>query len=253
MKAKLLLTALVAATLACATGVAGAHDLWITADQPPAGQPLRVKVGFGHAFPTDQGTEAAKLTPAYLIGPQGRVETKPGSQADFTTTAPLAPGSYVAVSGLKAQWFTKSPEGYQDKPKNQVPEAVRCVRSAKYTKAIVNIGAPAGDVSQPVGQTLEIVPLANPATLKAGAELAVEVLYEGKPLAHSQLLATFAGFSSQENTFAYATSTDKDGKALVKLWHPGLWLLLAKHELPFANPAECDKYLHSATLTFTLP
>lgn len=253
MRTKLLLTGLMAAALALLAGTALAHDLWITVDPPQAGLPLHIMAGFGHTFPADQGTEAEMLVPAYLVGPQGRVETKAGAKNDFVTAGPLKPGSYLAVSGRKAQWFTKSPEGYQDKPKNQVPEAVRCVRSAKYAKAIVNVGAPAGDVSRPVGQTLEIVPLANPASLKAGAELAVQVLFEGKPLAHCQLLATFAGFSTRENTFAFATTTDKEGQALVKLWHSGLWLVLAKHELPFANPAECDKYLHSAALTFSLP
>lgn len=240
-------------TLGLLAGTALAHDLWVTVDPPQTGQPAHIAIGYGHAFPASEGTEAEKLVPAYLVGAQGRIETQPGAKLDFVTKTPLATGSYVAVSGRRAQWYTKSPEGYQDKPKNQVPEAVKCIRSAKYAKAIVNIGQAAGDVSRPVGQTLEIVPLANPAGLKAGAGLAVQVLFEGKPLAGCQLFATFAGFSDHNNTFAFAAKTDKEGQALVKLWHPGLWLVLAKHELPFANPAECDKHLHSAALTFTLP
>lgn len=249
---KAITTALSILALALMAGAVLAHDLWITVDPPQAGQPLHIVAGYGHAFPADEGADKDKLLPAYLIGPAGRVETQPGAKLGFVTKTPLAEGSYLAVSGRAAQWYTKSPEGYQDQPKNQAPEAKTCIRSAKYAKAIVNLGQAAGDVSQPVGQTMEIVPLANPAALKAGAGLPVRVLFEGKPLASCQIFATFAGFSDQANTFAFAAKTDKEGKTVVNLWRPGLWLVLAKHEVLFANPAECDKYSHSAALTFTL-
>ncbi|MFZ5584608.1 MAG: DUF4198 domain-containing protein [Thermodesulfobacteriota bacterium] len=249
---KLIMTSLATLALGLMSGAALAHDLWITVDNPQAGQPAHIVVGYGHAFPADEGADKDKLAPAYLIGPAGRVEAQPGAKLDFVTKTPLAEGSYVAVSGRAAQWYTKSPEGYQDKPKNQVPGAVTCIRSAKYAKAILNVGKAAGDVSQPVGQTLEITPLANPAGIKAGGGLPVQVLFEGKPLAGCQVFATFAGFSDQANTFAFAAKTDKEGKAVVKVWHPGLWLVLAKHEAPFADPAECDKFSHSAALTFNL-
>lgn len=229
-----------------------AHDMWITVDKPQVGQPAHILVGYGHAFPASEGTEADRLMPAYLVGPKGRVECKAGDKLDFVSVAPLAEGSYLAVSGRQAQWYTKSPEGSQDKPKNQVPGASQCIRSVKYAKAVINLGQTLGDVSQPVGQNLEIVPLANPGGLKAGGELPIQVLFEGKPLGGCQIFATFAGFSGESNVFAFAAKTDKQGQAKVKVWHPGLWLVLAKHETPFSNPAECDKFYHSAALTFDL-
>lgn len=229
-----------------------AHDMWITIDKPQVGQPAHILVGYGHAFPVNEGTEADKLMPAYLVGTKGRVECKAGDKLDFLSVAPLAEGSYLAVSGRQAQWYTNSPEGSQDKPKNQVPGATQCIRSVKYAKAIFNLGQAAGDVSQPVGQNLEIVPLANPATLKAGSELPIQVLFEGKPLGGCQIFATFAGFSPESNVFAFAAKTDKQGQVKVKAWHPGQWLVLAKHETPFSDPAECDKFYHSAALTFDL-
>lgn len=229
-----------------------AHDMWITVDKPQLNQPAHILVGYGHAFPDNEGTEADKLMPAYLVGPKGRVECKAGDKLDFVSLAPLTEGSYLAVSGRQAQWYTKSPEGSQDKPKNQVPGATQCIRSVKYAKAIINLGQTPGDVSQPVGQNLEIVPLANPGAIKAGGELPIQVLFEGKPLGDCQIFATFAGFSKESNVFAFAARTDKAGKATVKAWHPGQWLVLAKHETPFSNPAECDKFYHSAALTFDL-
>lgn len=243
---------LISLLLTMVPAMAAAHDMWLTVDKPVVGQPLHLIVGYGHAFPANEGTEADKLVPAYIVGPKGRVETRAGDQLDFTSVAPLTEGSYVVVSGRQAQYYTKTPDGSKDLPRNQTPGAIGCLRSAKYAKAIVNLGAAKGDVSAPVGQTLEIVPLANPAALKKGEDLPVLILFEGNPLSGAQLFATFSGFSTEGNTFAFAAKSDKEGKARIKLWHPGEWLVLVKHEVPFDDPTVCDKFAHAAALTVTL-
>jgi uncharacterized GH25 family protein len=242
--------AILAAALLAFCPAALAHDMWLTVDNPQVNKPLHVVVGYGHAFPQGEGTEKERLTPVHVRGPQGKVDTKPGDKLDFLTVSPLAKGSYLAVGGRARQWYTKTPEGYKDAPKNQVPGALGCLRSAKYAKAVVNLGGAADDLSTPVGQTLEVVPLINPAAIKQTGELPVLVLFEGKPLANAKVMATFAGFSQVSNTFAFAGQTGKEGKALVKIWHPGLWLVVAKHEVAFQDAAQCDKDMHAAALTF---
>ncbi|MBI4799850.1 MAG: DUF4198 domain-containing protein [Desulfarculus sp.] len=242
------MTLLAAALLLSSTALA--HDMWLTVDKPEINQPLHILAGYGHAFPQGEGTEKERLTPVTVVGPRGKLETKAGDKLDFLTTSPLTKGSYLVAGGRAPQWYTKTPEGPKDAPKSQVPGALSCLRSAKYAKAVVNLGGAADDLGKPLGQTLEIVPLANPATIKAGGELPVQVLYEGKPLANADLKATFAGFTKEGTAFAFAAHADKQGKAMVKVWHPGLWLVVAKHDIPFANPAECDKDMHAATLTF---
>lgn len=249
-QAKIFLLSALLAGLCLMPRTALAHDMWLTVDKPQINQPLHIMAAYGHAFPQGEGTEKERLTPVHVRGPQGRLETKPGEQLDFFTVSPLGKGSYVVVGGRAPQWYSKTPEGYKDAPKDQVPGALACLRSAKYVKAVVNLGGAADDLSKPVGQTLEIVPLVNPGSLKQTGQLPVLVLFEGKPLANAEVEATFAGFSQEANTFAFAGQTGKDGKAVVKLWHPGLWLVVAKHEVAFANPALCDKDMHAATLTF---
>lgn len=235
-------------TLALA-GLAQAHDLWLSANQPAEGKALSVLVGYGHGFPAGEEIEFDVLDPVEIIGAQGKIATKPGQKQEFVSDAPLAAGTYVVTGGRKAQWYTKTPAGSVNVPKNEAPEAISCLRSVKYAKAIVNLGA-AGDVSQPVGQTLEIVPLANPGALKVGDDLPVRVLFEGKPLAKVEVLGLYAGFSQHEGSYAFYARTDKDGKAYVKLSAAGQWLVLAKHKVPFADKAQCDEYAHTATLTF---
>lgn len=252
MKKLLSLLALLAAALLAACPAALAHDMWLTVDKPEVNKPLHVLAGYGHAFPQSEGTEKERLTPVTVVGPQGKLETKAGDKLDFLTTSPLGKGSYLVAGGRAPQWYTKTPEGAKDAPKNQVPGALGCLRSAKYAKAVVNLGGAADDLGKPLGQVLEIVPLANPATIKAGGELPVQVLFEGKPLANAEVKATFAGFTKEGKAFAFAVHADKEGKAMVKVWHPGLWLVVAKHEVAFKDAAQCDKDMHAATLTFEM-
>ncbi len=229
-----------------------AHDMWLTAENPAVGKPLHLLVGYGHAFPEIEELAKDKISPAYVLGPEGRIETKMGEKQDFLTVSPLKEGSYIAVGGREPQFYTKTPEGSKPLPKNQVEGATESSYSVKFAKVIVNIGKAKGDVSKPVGQMLELVPLVNPATVKPGGDLPVQILFDGKPLPKAQVFATFAGFSKDAGSFAFAGRSDKDGKVNVKVWSPGEWLLLTKNDAPPANPAECDKTAYGAALTLEI-
>ncbi len=229
-----------------------AHDMWITVEQPTVGKPLHALVGWGHAFPETESLDKDNMAPAFVMGPKGRLDVKLGEKQDFFTVTPVSEGSYVVAGGRKESWYTKTPEGRKDLPRSQVPDAVSCTRSAKYVKAVVNVGKAKDAVSTPVAHVLEIVTLKNPADVRPGGDLPVQVLYEGKPLAGAQILATFSGFSKNTSSFAFAGRTDKEGKTEIRCWNSGLWLALVKHELPFPNPAECDTLSYGASLTFEI-
>ncbi len=247
-------TACVCAILAMNHGTSRAHDLWISADQPKAGKPLHLLVGWGHEFPaTEQVTwEKLALVPTCVIGPKGNIETTPGDKQDLLTAAPLAEGTYIVVGGRQPQYYTKTPEGAKTLPKNQVRQAESCSYSSKYAKAVVNVGKAHGDVSKPVGHALEIVPLVNPADVKVGGELPVQVLYDGKPLPKAQVSATFVGFSKDPGAFSFVGKTNEEGKSNIRVLGSGQWLVLTKHELPHPNQDECDKLAYGAALTFEI-
>jgi uncharacterized GH25 family protein len=232
--------------------LASAHDLWISAEQPQKGKPLHILVGWGHGFPDTEQIKMEDFEPAFVVGPGGRIETKTGDKQDYLSVAPVADGSYVVAGARKAQFRTKTTEGYKPLPKNQVQGAESCSYSVKFAKSIVNVGNAHGDVSKPVGQTFELVPLVNPADVKPGGVLPVQILYDGNPLPKTQVFATFAGFSKDSGSYAFAGRSDKDGKVNLQVWSAGQWLLLAKHELDHPNPNECDKLSYGAALTFAI-
>lgn len=238
-------------TLCLAAGAAWAHDLWIACPQAKAGQKLLMEVLYGHSFPADELLAPGEVAEVYIMGPKGKIKVAPGADQKFASAQPLAAGSYLAVSGNKAKFWTKAPAGYVHKTKDQVPEAIKCIRSVKYAKSIINLGGKSADVSKTLGQDLEIVPLKNPADLKMGEELPVKVLLAGKPLPKTEVTATFAGFS-KERAMAFYNKTNKDGIVNVKLWHPGFWLVRVNQQTPYKDPAKCDVMSKTATLTFEI-
>jgi uncharacterized GH25 family protein len=97
---------------------------------------------------------------------------------------------------------------------------------------------------------MEIVPVQDPSTLKVGSMLEVKVLFEGNPAKSTVVYGTYAGFSDVPGTFAYTTSTDKEGIAKIKILKKGVWLLVAKREDPYKDLAVCDKQAYSGSITF---
>ncbi len=250
-KSKAIVTVVLCLSMCLIAGAAYAHVAWIICPEAKAGEKLAMELLYGHDFPEGDKLGLEDLTETYVVGAKGKIKTALGADKKFRTEKPLAAGSYVVAGGTKAKFYTKSPAGYVNKTKDQVPEAIKCFRSVKFAKAIVNLGGKAGDVSKPLGQDLEIVPLANPAGIKAGGELPVKVLLAGKPLANAEVTATFAGFS-KERAMAFYAKTNPDGIVKVKLWHSGLWLVQVSHKSPYKDQAKCDVLGKAATLTFKI-
>lgn len=239
---------LVAASIA--PQAASAHDMWITCPATAPGQNLTVDIGYGHAFPATETVEMNLIDQPRVIGADAVIKTKPAGDMKFASVSPLAKGSYVVVSGRVPMWYTKSPEGTVHKPKNEVPDAISCGRYVKFAKAIVNVGGASGDVSKPVGLDMEIVPLVNPATVKVGGDLPIQVLLNGKPMPKAEVMATFAGFTKDGKAMAFYQRADKDGKVNVKLWHAGQWLVRTFQKEAYKDPAKCDTFAQTTVLSF---
>ena len=234
-----------------------AHDLWLNAEDytPEVGKPVRLTLGYGHYYlsPGSEVMPQEYLDKIYIISPEGRqLKLKAASRGGYKTDVSLQDsGTYLAVATKKAGFSTKTTEGYKrGRSKKGLKNVISCTYSAKYAKAIVNVGKGGGkNFSRPIGHKLEIIPLNDPANLSEGDYFPVKVLYNKEPL-RTEIVATYAGFSTEKNTFAYATKTDKEGIGKIKLLKSGIWLIKVGHKAPYPNPKECDQYSFSATLTF---
>ncbi len=140
-------------------------------------------------------------------------------------------------------------KGVKDSQKKGLSNVIKCYYSTMYFKSIVNVGESKGIVNKKIGQSLEIIPLKNPITLKSGDYLPIKVIFKNKPF-KGVVYSTYMGFSTDKNVFAYTTSTDWSGKAYIKIIHPGVWMIKVANEEPYKDKDVCDVESYVATLTF---
>jgi uncharacterized GH25 family protein len=238
---------------------AQAHDLWATAENPTAGQPLVGILGYGHDFPEGEEIAAERVSifyPLEVIDAQGnKLATKPGDKNYiFVTQEPVKEGTYLLTTGYKPTFWSYTPEGSAMKSKKDTPNATSCEQWTRWGKGIVNVGAAADDfVTKPIGNSLEMVPLTNPGKVKVGDDMVIQVLFDGKPLPKTTVAGILAGNKHHEdgNRDFYAT-TNGEGKITFSPIKEGLWTLIVIAQKEFEDKAVCDTTDVDASLTFNI-
>jgi hypothetical protein len=127
-------------------------------------------------------------------------------------------------------------------------------RYSRCAKSIVQVGPVAagsqGQIGQPVGLPLEIVPEANPYGLPQAATLPVRVLYAGRPLGGALVKLT----DLKHDTAPFeAHLTDHDGRATFSMPHSGTWLLNVIWTKALPPEEETDFETVFSSLSFGFP
>lgn len=152
--------------------------------------------------------------------------------AEFTlaTEAPV----WLAGHRLPQLW-SQTPDGMLAGDKNTLPgkKILYTNKYEKFVKVLLNPALSDDSFNKPIGQTLEIVPLDNPAGVKVGDEIKVKVLYAGQPVS-VPVYASYMGFSDQPNTYAYYTEPE-EGDPVVKITAKGLWMIRANYKVSGAG------------------
>lgn len=243
-----------------------AHDTWVLPSKFRAapGEEITFKITSGMAFP------------ALDVGPKPDRIAKAGSRiAGETTELKDFTGGEKALEFKKAfskegvgmvwlQSFPKEIELRDDQVVHYLDEARPGddVRQAwekqkgkskwkedyvKFAKTAVAVGdAAASDASwrEPVGLELEIVPTANPTTLKPGESATFALLRNGQPVPDAALALIQA--DKKERTYQ---RTDQQGRATFTVSEPGQYLLATTILTPPAE--EGGKWMgHFGTFTF---
>ncbi|HKR66828.1 MAG TPA: DUF4198 domain-containing protein [Thermoanaerobaculia bacterium] len=121
-------------------------------------------------------------------------------------------------------------------------------RFYRCAKALLETGL-SGDVTTPLGFTLELVPRKNPYAMRAGGELPVTLLFRGKPIANVLVVA----MNRENPEQAVRMRTDAHGRATLRLPRAGFWLVKAVHMEPAPADAGVDWESWWASITFDLP
>jgi uncharacterized GH25 family protein len=216
-----------------------------------AGTELPIAALSSHVFLISQELEAAKDVKVglYADGKRSDIAVKPNEKTlayDGIVNAPSSMTFIVTGARLPQIWAT-TPEGLKQVTL-KIPGASNPYKIEKFAKALVNVTPEDNGFSTVIGDTLEIVPLTNPATVRPGDALTVRVLFKGQPQP-TNVYATYDGFSKEENTYAYYTEGHKDGTAEVKITHPGVWIVRVQHTAP-ERSEDYERYVARAVLLF---
>ena len=237
-----------------------AHYLWVNVDNysPNTGEEITISLGWGHHFPEDGLLAADKLERMYLVSPDGKeipLEIRPEGENGLVASVKVKlekPGTYLVVAEKKSGFVTKTTEGYKYQSKKTLKGVVKSYWSEGSAKAIINVIQPSGSSFQKeISQRYQVIPLDEPGKLKEGDYLRVKVTLDDKPYS-TLVYATYAGFSTEKDTFAYTTRTSKEGIAKIKMLKSGIWLIKTSDEIPYSNAEEADVFSFTSVLTFEI-
>jgi len=231
---------------------AQAHYPWINMSNYSLapGESVQMTIGWGHRYPLGKLLKKGDLESLVIVDPEGKkdavvslsdLEFEP--ENNFTKS-----GAYLVAAQRKTGFYTKTTQGGKRQSKEGLDDVISCSRSHMCMKSIINVGDGLGKVDRKMGHPLEIIPLANPAELKAGDYLPVQVLLHGKPY-NDRIFATYMGFSTEKDVFAYTSKTDRQGKGKIRILQPGIWLIKAEYKQPYPDQDVCDVESFIATLT----
>jgi uncharacterized GH25 family protein len=235
-------------------GWVSAHEIAIKpgAGEVAVGKPLSFGIHSAHVFIESEELETPADVEAFVVveGKPAPVALKPDEKAfTFGGEAVFAkPGAGILRVHRLPQVWTLTPEGMKKGTKKDFPGATKSNRYEKFAKAVVAVGGSTAGFDAVLGDRLELVPLTDPAAVKAGQDMDVKVLLDGKPMP-SVVLATYDGFTKTPNTYAYYTETDDKGVAKVRITHPGLWMVRTEAKEAVSG-SDVEQESLRATLTF---
>jgi uncharacterized GH25 family protein len=270
-----MLRALIAASLLTAMPVAAqAHDFWLVAGdyQTEPGNSIELNFVIGHGAdhePWDLRWHRVVSLRSYLDGrmsdhqrglrpldaaPQA---SQPGhasilvegvgthiiafeSNHEFSELDPLAFENYAAEEGLEHLISLREARGHRRKAGTEL--------YARRAKTLIQSGDRLTDVTRPIGQTLEIVPLTNPFEEARGGDMRFQILYRGVPLKGGLVRLRSLDFGSA--AALRSIRSDENGEVRMPVPKTGSWLVTVVWSTELASHPRAQFETMFASLTF---
>ncbi len=238
-----------------------AHFLWLDVDDytPQKNQEILVTFGWGHTFSKSTEPfreEMVNNLKVFMIDPDG-LKTNLKISLKKNQPQPLKirvtkKGVYLLVATAK-YFASKTTEGFLFKSRDELRN-----KEVLYSKwyentaiSLISVGRQKEiSVTSIPESNFYMLPFVNPSTLKKGDIFQVKVLLKGKPY-RTWVYATYTGFSELKDTFAWATRTDKNGIASIKILKKNVdWLIKTEIETQYPDPQKADLAVYRCTITF---
>jgi uncharacterized GH25 family protein len=203
---------------------------------------------------------AMRDAPFNLVGPDGKdlptgpithlrdlsiFEADTRADGTYRVTSGQRSGRKGKMAKIDGKWAMRGEGG--DLPANA--EQVE-VQSMTLAEAYVTRGKPTEAALKPTGKALEIQAVTHPNGISAGSDAAFVLLFDGKPLADTEItLFRAAGYYDGRKIAAQAKS-DASGRFSVKPEDAGTYLILVRHRSAAPAGAETPYRSYTYTLTF---
>jgi len=186
-------------------GPAAAHSVWIEPNKDG-----KLMIENGDAGEPSDPYDPQRVTKAYAFDKDGKTVAAEVDRFEKSAAVKPAAGAALVAAMFDNKYWAKGQDGkWNNGPKGTVANPTIAGPSFKMPKTYL---APTSAFAKPIGFDLEIVPQVDPATLKPGDKLVVQVLLKGQPLAEASLVSDiFVGHDVKADKL----KTDKDGKATV--------------------------------------
>lgn len=240
-----------------------AHMFWLNVSDytPEAGEPVFLEIGFGHQYPRDEIIKEGRVERVFAVDNYGKEFAVEQIFPSFCKFMPPGEGVYQIIAVMKSGFVSKTTDGRKLGSKKDHANAVDCFAFRMTATALISVGTSPAVFSGKGRNVLEVIPLKNPAVLKAGDSMAVKVSFQGKPLTGAKVQVAKAEHASRaehgpgghapgmHQHWAQEEETNGNGVAVVKLPPEEPCLFMVNHESPYEDQSECDRYSYRTSLT----
>jgi uncharacterized GH25 family protein len=243
-----------------------AHDLWIepSSFHPHAGELVTASLRVGQKLHGEPLQRIPPLIDRFVLwrnGTERPMVGRPGADPAGTTLVPDGGVQWIGYQSnpfpvtlaaqkfedyLREEGLERIVEARAKSGQSAAPGRERFYRCAKALLAADN--QTSGTFNTPLGFTLELVPLKNPYSLKAGATLPLSLRYRGQPIANILVVA----MNRDDAEHPVKGRTDAKGRVSLKLPRGGFWLIKAVQMQAAPAGAEVDWESWWASITFEL-
>ncbi len=226
-----------------ATGIAGAHDMFIKPTRyfAPENAEVRVRLLNGTFILSENSIARNRLADASVLTPRGRVQLDTaewGVRGDTSTfhIHTRSAGTYVIGVSTKPSEIDLSADDFNLYLESDgIPDVLEARRSAgelnrpareryhKHVKAFLQVGDTRSNLyATAMGYPAELMPMENPYSLQRGATLRVRTLVDGQPAANQ--LVMYGGTNANDAQMEQqSVRSDARGIASIPLTAAGVY------------------------------
>jgi uncharacterized GH25 family protein len=220
-------------------GAAWGHEFFVMADNKAfkTGDTVPLYVLSTHYFTVGEELEGLKYNRVWARQGGRRTELSLKENPDrlwYETEFKLQSDTPLIVEGNRVGGYTtrftdgSSFEGTPADARRANPgkTVARATFLEKFSKTYINPNPGDTGFSTPLGYTLEIVPVDNPANLRVGSNARFRVLYKGQPLSNAEVFAVYDYYDYKTlNAYEQKGNTDRNGEISFRIGNPGIWIL----------------------------